>query len=152
MDTRKHIHEEEFSATAEDLFKILHTPSAICEWWGASRAIVIPEAGGIWSAAWGDEDAPDYISIFTIAEFDPPRRILFADGKYHAKSGRPPFEMNMTTEFTVENAPGGSLLRVVQDGFPADPIADDFYAACDSGWRNTFAGIRNYLSKMRNLS
>lgn len=152
MATRKHIHEEEFPVDAEALFAILHTPSAIREWWGASRAIVIPEAGGIWAAAWGDEDDPDYISIFKLAEFDPPRRILFTHGKYQAKGGQPPFEMKMTTEFIVETIPGGSRLRVVQDGFPADPIADEFYAACDTGWRNTFAGIRKYLSKMHKLS
>jgi uncharacterized protein YndB with AHSA1/START domain len=146
METRKHVHEEFFTVDPETLFAILHTPSAIRAWWGASRAIVLAENNGIWVAAWGDEDEPDYISIFTIKEFEPPGRILFTDGKYFAKTGPPPFEMKMTTEFIVEPTPTGSILRVVQDGFPADKIADDFYAACDTGWRNTFAGIRKYLS------
>jgi hypothetical protein len=45
----------------------------------------------------------------------------------------------------VEARPNGSLLRVVQDGFPADSIADEFYAGCEVGWKNTFEGIEWYL-------
>lgn len=147
METRCHIHEEEFPVAPETLFAILHTPTAICGWWGASRSIVLAEKGGTWAASWGDEDEPDYISTFTIEEFEPPRRILFTGGKYFAKTGSPPFEMKMTTEFVVEPRGPGCILRVIQDGFPAGEIADDFHAACDTGWRNTFGGIRKYLSK-----
>jgi hypothetical protein len=50
------------------------------------------------------------------------------------------------TVFTVEPNGEGSILRVEQTGFPCDPVADEFYAACETGWKNTFAGIRNYLS------
>ena len=71
METRKHIHEEEFSVSAEKMFEILHKTSAICVWWGASRAIVLPEENGIWTADWGeDEDNPDYIRSFVIKEFE----------------------------------------------------------------------------------
>lgn len=147
METRKHIHEEEFPAPAEELFALLYTPTAIRGWWRAASAIVIPRKDGIWAAAWGeDPDAPDYVSAFTIAEFDPPQKILLTDARYLAKAGQPPFVAKMTTEFTVTASPGGSILRVVQDGFPTDPIADEFYLACETGWKNTFAGIRKYLS------
>lgn len=147
METRKHIHEEEFPVPAEDLFALLHTPTAIREWWGAGSAIVIPRKDGIWAAAWGeDPDTPDYVSAFTIAEFDPPKKMLLTDARYLAREGQPPFVAEMTTEFTVTPSPRGSVLRVVQDGFPTDPIADDFYLACETGWKNTFAGIRKYLS------
>lgn len=146
--TRRHVHEESFSATPERLFEILVTPTAICGWWGASRAIVIPETGGIWSASWGDDyDAPDYVSSFVIRTFEPPQRIFFDDAKYYARAGKPPFDARMTTEFVIEPTGDGAILRVIQDGFPCDPIADDFYAACDRGWRDTFAGIRRFLAQ-----
>jgi hypothetical protein len=51
----------------------------------------------------------------------------------------------MSTEFLVQPTATGCQLRVVQDGFPCDAIADDFYQACDVDWRNTFAGIRRFL-------
>jgi hypothetical protein len=37
-------------------------------------------------------------------------------------------------------------LRVVQDGFPREPVADEFYAACEQGWHDTFASIKRYLT------
>ncbi|MDM7924303.1 MAG: SRPBCC domain-containing protein, partial [Pyrinomonadaceae bacterium] len=116
METRRHIHEEPFGVGAESMFHALITPSAIREWWGASKAIVIAEKGGVWIAAWGeDENDSDYISSFKILEFEPPRRMLLGDGKYQSRDGQPPFEMNMTTEFTVEPVNNGCILRIVQD-------------------------------------
>ena len=51
----------------------------------------------------------------------------------------------MTTEFTIEPTAMGAILRVTQDGFPADPVADEFYAVCKQGWRATFAAIKSFI-------
>lgn len=132
----------------ERLFALLHTPSAIRGWWSASRAIVVAREGGLWAAAWGgDEDDPDYVSTFRIAVFDPPRRMMLNACVYVAKPGPLPFDAEFETEFTVRPTAKGSVLRVVQDGFPTDPVADAFYAGCEIGWKNTFAGIRGYLTR-----
>ncbi len=150
METRKHVHEEVFPATPERVFALLHTPSAIRRWWSAARAIVIPERGGLWTATWGDdEDDPDYVSSATIRAFDPPRRLVLGDYRYRAKTGPLPFEADFVTEFLVTPHEDGAMLRVTQDGFPAGPEADDFYAGCEKGWRDTFAGIREYLGEER---
>jgi uncharacterized protein YndB with AHSA1/START domain len=146
-DTRKHIYQIEVPVSPESAFAILHTPTAICEWWNASRAIVIAETNGVWVAAWGPEDDPDYVSAATIAGFDPPRRLKLVDFKYHARSGALPFSASdLTTEFTVAPSAGGSLLRVVQDGFPTDKVADEFYKGCEIGWHTTLENIRQYFS------
>ncbi len=146
METRRHIHEEPFGIRSERMFEALITPSAIRGWWGASKAIVVPEKDGVWIAAWGeDENAADYISSFKILEFEPPQRMLLGDGKYFSRDGQPPFEMNMTTEFIVEPQSGGCTLRIIQDGFPSDPVADEFFDACSVGWKNTFEGLRKYF-------
>lgn len=142
---RSHIHEEPFRTTPERLFQLLHTPGDIRKWWGASQAIVIPEPGGLWAAIWGDEDDPDYITAATMKVFEPPRRILFADYRYKAKSGPMPFQANFETEFLITPSAAGATLRVTQAGFPSESVADDFYAACQTGWKNTFAGIRNLV-------
>lgn len=146
MSYRKVTHQIEVPASPQNVFKILHTPSAIRRWWSASSAIVIAKADGLWCATWGEkEDDPDYISASTIKIFDPPRRMLLADPKYFAKSGALPFKPEMTIEFIVEPAPSGSLLKVIQDKFPADPIADEFYAGCVVGWKNTFDAIKKFV-------
>lgn len=148
MATRAHVHEDIFSASPETMFALLHTPSAIREWWGAERAVIIPETGGVWAAAWGeDEDDPDFITVATIQVFDPPRRIVFSDYRYESKSGALPFDANFVTEFNVTPTPEGTMLRVCQDGFPAGPEADEFYAACEQGWRDTFQGIHDFLAQ-----
>jgi uncharacterized protein YndB with AHSA1/START domain len=148
MTTRKHVHEEVFDAGAATLFALIHTPSAIRQWWGASHVIVDQKEGGIWVAVWGDEDSPEFITAGRMSVFDPPRRIVFSDFKYYARSGPLPFAANLTSEFTVIPVePHKTTLRVVQDGFPMDAAADEFYAGCERGWRDSFAGIRQYLSR-----
>ncbi len=146
MPTRKHVHEIELAAPPDRVFALLHTPSAIRGWWGAARAIVLPRPGGVWAAVWGpNEDDPDYISVARLLVFDPPRRLVMGDMKYRARSGPLPFHADFITEFTVEATATGARLRVVQDGFPVEPVADAFYAACEKGWRDTFEGIRRFL-------
>jgi uncharacterized protein YndB with AHSA1/START domain len=148
MPTRKHTHQIELSATPGRVFAALITPSAIRAWWGAARAVVIAQEDGTWAAAWGErEDDPDYVTAFRIGTFDPPRRLVLTDTRYFARSGPLPFTADFVTEFTVEPRPGGCILRVVQDGFPADSGADAFYAACETGWHKTFEGIRRYLAE-----
>jgi uncharacterized protein YndB with AHSA1/START domain len=146
METRKHIHEETFAADPETVFNLLVTPSAIRKWWGATHAIVDKKEGGIWVGVWGDEDAPDFITFNRMRVYDPPDRVMFADFEYLARTGGLPFADQLTAEFTVvPDGPNKTKLRVVQDGFPPDQAADDFYAACEVGWRETFGGIRRYL-------
>jgi uncharacterized protein YndB with AHSA1/START domain len=150
--TRKHTHEEVFPLVPQRLFKLLHTPSAIRAWWGASHAIVLERPGGCWVAAWGSEDNPDYVTAATMKVFEPPVRIVFGDYQYYSRSGPLPFEAEFTTEFTVSAHPEGATLRVEQDGFPEAPAADAFYEACAIGWRNTFDGIRSYVSSLSSAS
>lgn len=146
--TRQHEREIWLSADPKRVFSLLIMPSAIRTWWCASRAIVIPQQGGVWVAAWGSaEDDPDYIFAGVIEEFDPPRCLVLGEQRYLAKSGPLPFEARFRTTFTVEQAKGGSVLKVVQDGFPADAVADEFYVSCEKGGgrrlrtsRSTFTG------------
>ncbi len=145
MTTRQHEHSIELPLPPERVFSILHTPSAICAWWFASSAIVLPQTDGIWAAVWGNADDPDYVTAARLAVFDPPRRLRLSDFKYFSKTGPLPFQAEFSTEFTVTQQGAGSVLRVVQQGFPCDPVADEFYAACEKGWHDTFASLQRYL-------
>ncbi len=145
--TRCHVHEERFEVAPERLFALLHTPSAIRQWWSAATAIVMPQPGGLWAATWGgSEDAPDYTTQATLAVFEPPTRLVLADYRYRAAAGPLPFTADFVTEFRVSPDGRGARLRVAQDGFPAGSEADAFFAACATGWQQTFAGIRRFLA------
>lgn len=148
MLTRTHDHHVDLPIPPEQTFALLHTPSAIRGWWGASRAIVFAKPGGLWVATWGaSEDDPDYITAGQLESFDPPRRLKLAGFQYHAKAGeQPAFADQLATEFIVEPLPSGSRLRVVQTGFPADASADSFYAACEIGWQRTFEGVKRFVA------
>lgn len=147
-ETRDHIHEIEIAGcSVSRAFQALITPSDIQNWWSASRAIVIPKLGGTWTATWGDdEDNPDYIASATVAKFESDRCLKLTDYVYQSPDGGLPFEADLQTEFEVEPTLNGVKVIVRQTGFPLDPIADDFFAGCDEGWRQTLSAMRDYLA------
>ena len=72
----------------------------------------------------------------------PGRGILESDDIMAKDKGPLPFEADLTSQFIIIPAGEGSILQVTQDGFPASAVADDFYAACEKGWRDTFESMR----------
>lgn len=148
MSTRSHTHEVEVAATPDRSFEALITPSAICQWWQAKTAIVLARSGGFWAGSWGEDvDDPDYICRYTIGRFEPSQLIEFRNAEYYSRFGPLPFEADFVTRFTIRPSASGSIVQVQQDGFPTDPVADDFYAGCEKGWRDTFEGLQKYLAK-----
>ena len=144
-ETRRQILEEPFGITADRMFEVLTTPSAIRSWWDASSVIMDGRKGGTFIAATADGEATaEYFNSFKILEFDPPSRMLLGGGKYYAGENWP-IKTNMTTEFLIEPQPAGCNLQIVVELSPADPLLDDFFDACVAGWQNSFEGIRNYI-------
>jgi uncharacterized protein YndB with AHSA1/START domain len=145
---REIVQDIELPVEKATVFSLLVTPSAICSWWGASQAIVIPEQGGLWIATWGsNNDRPDYITAAQIGVFNPPSRLVLTNFKYHSSSGPLPFKAEFAVEFALLPADNGSLLTVVQSGFPLDAVADAHLAACQKGWKATFDGIKRFLGE-----
>ena len=130
-------------------FALLHSPSAIRQWWSSARVVVAARSGGVWVGAWGpDEDAPDYITVGRIVAWEPPHRMRLGAFEYFTKDGADlPFVAALETEFLVRPTKTGSVLSVNQTGFPAEPDADAFFAACERGWKATFEGIQRYVTE-----
>ena len=148
VSTRNIVNELEVPLDPLRTFDLLITPSAIRSWWEASRAIVLPQPGGTWAAAWGeDEDRPEYVTVATIEVFEPPSRLVLGDYRYAARSGPLPFEMDVRVQFDVLPSPKGALLRVTQSGFPADAAADEYYAGCVAGWSDTLGSLRQHARR-----
>jgi len=147
MATRTITHSEDFPTSAARLFSYLHTPSAIRQWWGIACVIIIPEQGGIWTAAWGDdEDDPDYIGAATIETFKPPERVVLANYHYQGKTGPLPFAKQIRVTYDI--APKGDTmckLTVIHEGIPQSSDADDYYHGCIQGWCDTFTELRNFI-------
>lgn len=147
MNTRSQTATIDLPLSVKSIFPMLLRPSAIRGWWQADRAVVVPEAGGIWVAAWGpEEDAPEYVTSARIIEYEPPYRMVLGEYAYFAKSGPLPFEADFTTAFELQTCSPGCRLTVTQDGFPTDPAADEFYRACEIGWHNTLQALKSFAA------
>ena len=130
----------------DEVFDALISPSMIKKWWFVNTAIVLPKVGGFYAAAWGaDDDHPDYINFASITEFERPYKLTLVYEKYYSKEGPLPFDINFNTAFTLEEAEGKTILRIMQDGFPVSMAADEFYQGCIEGWDNTFESLKNVL-------
>ncbi len=149
MSHRKLTFTVELNIPPEAAFSLLHTPSSIRQWWGAMRAVVWPEPGGIWVTTWGDdENSPNFISTARILVFEPPRILTLGDFRYHSKVTPMNFSMSdFKTHFEVKPTTNGAELKIEQTGFPRDPEADEFYHRCDIGWKNTLTSIKIHAEK-----
>jgi uncharacterized protein YndB with AHSA1/START domain len=140
------IREIEINQNIGTVFDTLITPSLIKKWWFASHAIVIGEKHGLFAVTWGnDEDHPDYVSAARIAEFDRSKRLVLTDFHYLSKDGEIPFSAQLEVEFNVSLVADKSILKVVQSGFPDEPTADAFYAACSKGWDDTLLSLKKVI-------
>ena len=148
MTTRSHTRSVDLPVPAERAFAMLLEPSAIRAWWGASRAIVAPQVGGDWVAAWGaEEDLPDYVTAATIEVLEAPQRLRLVAFRYLARrEGALPFDGRaLATEFRIARRTGGGCtLTVEQSGFPTGSVADAFFAGCEVGWKNTLEGLARH--------
>ena len=148
MSTRSIQRSDFFACQPQDLFAALTLPSAIRAWWGAARAIIIPRPGGLFSAAWGDEeDAPAYVSAGIMRVFDPPHRLVISDFIYLSPTERLPFESDLTIEYVIMSVPDGTQLQITHDGFPMGPEADEFFQGCESGWGNSVDSLRAFVEQ-----
>lgn len=140
------VHEEWFPVTPDRLFALLHTPGAIRQWWGASRAIVVPEVGGVWTAAWGAvEDDPDCLTMARVEVFEPPRLLRLVNYQSRCRDGTTSGSGGVVTEFAIRPDSGGAMLRLTQEGLSADEEREGVFATCGRNWRDTFTAIRYYL-------
>ena len=133
----------------DEVFAALISPSQIKKWWFAKTAIVLPEAGGLYVAAWGEnEDQADYISFASISEFERPFKLTLNYEKYFSKDGPLAFNANLDATFTLEELGAVTKLTVLQNGFPVSVAADQFYQGCVKGWDDTFASLKNVLENV----
>ncbi|HVF30936.1 MAG TPA: SRPBCC domain-containing protein [Pyrinomonadaceae bacterium] len=145
MDKRREKLAEDFGVSAERMFEVLMTLTAIRSWFGASTAIVEAREGSSWMTAWGeDESGLEFVTSFGILKFEPPARVLLGYGKLRNED-RWPIATNITTDLVVEPTSTGCTLRIIQELDPHDELLDEYFDACVTGWQNSFEGIRNYL-------
>jgi hypothetical protein len=146
MATRSQWHEIELPAKPEAVFNLLLTPKAIRGRWDNIGA-VITELNGLWVFAWGERESdPDYVTGARIKSFTAPQRVVLAFEYCRSRAGMLTFATGMTAEFNIQKIPAGSVLRVIQSGFPPPGQSDGYYDSCGQGWRAALQGIGTILT------
>ena len=125
---------------APDAFALLHTPSAIREWWSAAKVIVGPRVGGLWVATWGpNEDDPEYTTAARILVWKPAETLRLGHFQYFTRDGlEPPFAGALETEFSVHPASGEAPSASTRPAFLLDmrPTPSS-RRANGAGWRRS---------------
>ncbi|GHJ17280.1 SRPBCC family protein [Micromonospora sp. AKA38] len=98
--------------------------------------------GGRQTAVWGPSPDTLFRETQTFLEIDRPRRLVTES------TGSSPDGATITTriEVTFEEKDGGTLMTVVQSGFPT-PELRDFFAG--EAWTGAFDRIESYLARGR---
>ncbi|WP_018222925.1 SRPBCC family protein [Salinispora pacifica] len=98
--------------------------------------------GGQQTAVWGPSPDQLFRETQTFVEIDRPHRLVTDS------TGASPDGTTMTTriEVTFEEKDGGTLMTVVQSGFPTPEVRNFFV---DEGWDGVLARIEEFLARQR---
>ena len=98
--------------------------------------------GGTQTAVWGPNRDTLFRETQTFLEIDRPHRLVTES------TGSSPDGMEMTTriEITFEEKGDGTLMTVVQSGFPVPEVRDFFVGEV---WQGAFARIEAFLKRQR---
>lgn len=96
--------------SADEAFALVTEPDRLRRWLAVSARVDLRAGGEFrWTLT------PMAVAAGTVLEVDPGRRIVLGFGWEHASEPG-----GSTVTITIEPAPGGTLVRLVHDGLPAD--------------------------------
>lgn len=125
----------EIDASPERVWRAL-TEAEELERWFPLEARVEPGEGGSIFMSWQNE----YAGESEILTWDPPTLLRISWG--WAEEG--PIQV---TEYRIEAKGGGTHLRVVTSGFPADAQWDEWVEGTNRGWRFELGSLKHYLER-----
>jgi uncharacterized protein YndB with AHSA1/START domain len=115
------------AATPEQVFDAFVDPAGQREFYGTDAAGWIVDSrcdlrvGGVWSVSFGPSPGELYHHRHVFEAIDRPRRILLRTNETRLDGSS--FETTM--EFTFEPRGGGTLMTLVQAGFPTEALRDE---------------------------
>lgn len=129
-------------ASPEEVFDAFTDPAAQTEWyrdqpgWTVDVAGSDLRVGGGWHVSFG-EPGNVYQEIVRIEEYDPPRRLVYAETFVSPDGSR--FQTTVTVTF--QGVGGKTRLVVEQTGFPSEAVRD----AHQGGWPNFLARLERVV-------
>ena len=134
------------NAASKIVFNALISPSLIKQWWYVNSAIVIPQKNGVYALTWGDSlDNPDFITVSRLTEFDFGKKLVMTNESYYSPHGGLPFDSLLVATFTLVQGQDSTVLKILQEGIPKAPTADQFYEDTVKGWETTLKSLKNVV-------
>ncbi len=134
-------------ATPEEVFDAYTDPEKQKIWFsildeepGIVEITVDLRVGGLWDSTWGPDRDTLFHEVQTFLEIDRPHRLVTES------TGSDPSGTSMTTRVvaTFEPTDAGTLMTVVQTGFPTPEVRDFFQT---TAWEGAFDRIEAYLTR-----
>jgi uncharacterized protein YndB with AHSA1/START domain len=137
--TRGYAHRVDIRAQVPQVWRALTDPASLVHWC-APDARIRPNTGGSFSAS------VDRVSQLQahIDVFDPERRIRLI---YLPSPALPGCESAIVSDFILEPAEGGTILRVLGSGVPGDPEWDTPYKRLRMGWERAMSRLKLFLEQ-----
>jgi len=127
----------EIDAPPEAVWRAL-TDARELERWFPLEARVEPGEGGTVFMSWKNE----YQAESRITVWEPGLHLQITWGFTDEEK-----EITQFTDFHLEGAKGGTVLRVVTSGFPDDPAWDAWYEGTRQGWAYELVSLKRYLER-----
>jgi uncharacterized protein YndB with AHSA1/START domain len=119
--------------------------------WLADGAVIGRRVGGNWGLGWyadPDSDA-GYNSIGTFETLERDRRLVVGALVFSTPEGETFGPMRLTVDF--EEAAGGTLVTVTQEGLGASPAWDNYRDRLGPGWEKMLGDLKGWLEEGRKL-
>jgi uncharacterized protein YndB with AHSA1/START domain len=149
-DTRSFDITIEIAVSPDAVWQAITDPAEITRWF-ASRAEVVPGAGGKWMISW-DGNWPWNADIEI---WEPNRRLRLVDRNARpydvhgeAQIGSAP-PMQLAIDWHIEAKGGTTTLRLVHSGFGRGGAWDDEFEGVSVGWPMELHGLKHYLEQHR---
>jgi uncharacterized protein YndB with AHSA1/START domain len=120
-------YERRIAASPERVFDAFISPAGQREFYGTDAPGWVVESrcdarvGGVWSVSFGPSRDELYRHHHVFEAIERPRRILLTTTETRLDGS----SFDTSLEFTFEPREGGTLMRVVQAGFPTEELRDE---------------------------
>lgn len=119
-------------------------PAALNGWWGVERCLVEKHPGGTYALAWGiSEKGIHYVSCGVVKRYEAGKALAISNMCYFTPEKEILGGMGLTVEVTAQD--GGTLLRVLQDGYRTGGDWDEYYEAVKTAWPQALQHLKTFL-------
>lgn len=119
-------------------------PTPLKGWWGVERSLVEKRPGGAYALTWGISEAGfHYVSCGVVKRYEAAKALEISNMFYFNPEKEILGGMGMTVEVSAQD--GGTMMRVVQDGYRTGGDWDWYFEAVKTAWPQALQHLKSFL-------